>query len=102
MRYGISILNFVLSFCLIMTAIVPVLDSYAAELPFSEGERLTYEVRYKNLKVGESILTFHGKAGLGDREVYHITFSTALVAVKDLEELYAQTDNFLPVEVHSR
>ena len=102
MRYGINVLKFIPSFCLIIMATVHVLDSYAAELPFSEGEKLTYEVRYKNLKVGESILTFHGKTGLGDREVYHITFSTKLVAVKDLEELYAQTDNFLPVEVHRR
>lgn len=102
MRYKISVLNLILSSCIITVAIAHILESYAAQLPFSKGEKLTYEVRYKNLKVGESILTFHGRTGLGGKEVYHITFSTELVAVKDIEELYAQVDTLLPVEVHRK
>lgn len=102
--------RFILSFLFIYTAINVTPDAYTAEtvegsqkdptLPFSKGERLTYEVRYKGLKVGESILTFHGEEVMDNKRVYHITFFTKLPAVKDIEELYAQKSSFLPLEVH--
>jgi hypothetical protein len=72
----------------------------AAGLPFSEGETLTYEVRYHNAEIGESLLTFHGEQDLGTRKVYYITFSTRIPSLKDTEELYADKDTFLPVKVH--
>lgn len=75
-------------------------EEKASQLPFKPGERLEYEVRYKRLKLGESVLTFHGEKELGDNKVYHITFVTRIPAFKDTEELYAEKDTFLPVEVH--
>ncbi len=71
-------------------------------LPFKNGESLTYEVRYKGLKIGESILKFHGEEELGGKKVYHVTFSTSVPAFKDTEELYAEKDSFLPIEVRRK
>ena len=69
-------------------------------LPFKDGEKLTYDVRYKGAKVGKSILTFHGEHDLAGRKVYHISFSTRIPSLKDTEELYADKETFLPIEVH--
>ncbi|MFC1624011.1 DUF3108 domain-containing protein [Candidatus Omnitrophota bacterium] len=70
------------------------------ELPFKKGETLTYEVRYKKVKIGKSILTFHGEVALGDKKVYHVTFFTKIPAFKDTEDLYAEKGTFVPIEVH--
>lgn len=80
---------------------VEILDYFKIEpsLPFSKGERLTYEVRYNKLKAGESILTFHGEEDLDNKKVYHISFSTKLAAIEDIEELYGDKESFLPQEV---
>lgn len=71
-----------------------------SSLPFKNGECLAYGVRYKDIKIGRSILIFHGEENLGDKKVYYITFSTDIPSFKDTEELYAEKDSFLPVEVH--
>jgi len=75
-------------------------DQNISRLPFRKGERFTYEVRYKGLKLGRSTLTFHGEKDLGDKKVYHITFFTKIPSLKDTEELYANKETFLPLEVH--
>jgi hypothetical protein len=69
-------------------------------LPFQTGEKFTYEVRHSGMKIGESVLTFHGEGDLGDKKIYYVTFSTSLPTFKDAEELYADKNSFLPVEVH--
>ena len=69
-------------------------------ISFSKGEKLTYQMRYKAVRVGKSILTFHGEKDMGDRKVYHITFSTRLAALTDYEDLYADKDTFLPLLVN--
>ena len=69
-------------------------------LPFRKGERFTYKVRHKKLKIGKAILTFNGEKDLGDKKVYHITFLTKIPSFKDTEELYADSNTFLPIEVH--
>jgi len=71
-----------------------------SQLPFSKGESFTYDVMYKKVRLGESILTFHGERNMGGRKVYHITFLTRIPSLKDAEDLYADTKTFLPVEVH--
>ncbi|MDP6685727.1 MAG: DUF3108 domain-containing protein [Candidatus Omnitrophota bacterium] len=88
---------------LIILSILIIPIGYADEadvLPFSKGETLTYEVKLKKLNVGKSVLTFHGIETLGYKELYHITFSTRITALTDVEELYAEKETFLPVEVH--
>jgi len=69
-------------------------------IPFSKGERLVYEVSYKGVKVGKSTLTFHGEEEFNNQKAYHITFFTRVTAVTDNEELYADKNTFLPLEVH--
>ena len=110
MRNRLIILAIILSFLFVYVAMNIFQKAYTVEtveenqgfspLPFRKGERLTYEVRCKNLKVGKSILTFHGEKDLGDKKVYHITFYTNIPSFNDTEELYADKKSFLPVEVH--
>ncbi len=78
------------------------IDGYAVDMPFKEGEKFIYEVKYNRLKVGKCILTFHGEEDLDGREVYHITLLTKIPSLKDTEELYADKSTFLPVEVHRK
>jgi len=79
-----------------------VVDSKDLAPPFKDGEKLTYEVRYNGLKVGRSILTFNGEKDLDGKSVYHITFFTKIPSLKDTEEIYADKDTFLPIEVHRK
>lgn len=68
--------------------------------PFSKGESFTYDVMYKKVRLGKSILTFHGEKDMGDKKVYHISFYTIIPSFKDAEDLYADKKTFLPVEIH--
>jgi len=81
---------------------VSVVDNKDLALPFKDGERLTYEVRYSGVKVGRSILTFNGEKDLDGKPAYHITFFTKIPSLKDTEEIYADKDTFLPIEVHRK
>jgi hypothetical protein len=87
---------------LLILFVQPVCGKDKASLPFKIGERLIYEVRYKNIAIGESILTFHGERKLQDKNVYYVTFSTKVPSFKDEEELYADINTFLPVEVRRK
>jgi len=68
-------------------------------LPFVPGEQLTYDVFLKGLRLGSSVLTFHGETELNGRKCYHITFHTDVKAFNDKEEIYADRETFLPVRV---
>jgi len=67
---------------------------------FLEGERLVYDVYYKKLKIGESVLVFHGEKEIDGIPTYHITFSTALPGFEDIENIYAHKETFLPLRVN--
>ena len=105
---NIFVIFLIILFCILIYIGIPkghALESINTSLnisrpPFEKGESFTYEVRYKKLRTGESILTFNGEDKLGKKEVYHITFFTKLVALEDTEELYADKDSFLPLYVH--
>ena len=64
-------------------------------LPFEDGEKLIYDVYSKGIKIGKSVLTFHGE----EDEAYHISFLTNVPFFEDSEEIYAQKDTFLPLKV---
>ena len=68
-------------------------------LPFSKEEQLTYDVYYKKLKVGKSVLTFHGEEEINGKKTYHITFYTKVPGLQDIEEIYADQQTFLPLKV---
>jgi len=67
---------------------------------FLEGERLVYDVYYKKLKIGESVLVFHGEKEIDGIPTYHITFSTTLPGFEDIEDIYAYKETFLPLRVN--
>lgn len=77
-------------------------DYFSQKTPFNEGERFTYEVSYNALKIGRSVLTFNGEKELNGKKVYHVTFYTKVPSLKDTEEIYADKDTFLPIEVHRK
>lgn len=77
-------------------------DKTRLDFPFLKGERLIYDVNYNNLKIGESVLIFNGEKELNGEKVYHITFSTDLGAFKDVEDIYADKETFLPLKVSRR
>ena len=68
-------------------------------LPFMPGEELKYNVYSKGLKIGRSILTFHGETVLDGVECYHITFFTKIPFFEDKEEIFADKQTFLPIRV---
>ncbi|MFC1620896.1 DUF3108 domain-containing protein [Candidatus Omnitrophota bacterium] len=93
----------VIFFCVLAYAFIDMSSKgHTFEPAVRDGEILTYDVKYKALKVGRSILTFHGEKKMGDKKAYHITFSTKIPSLKDIEELYADKETFLPIEVHRR
>ena len=75
-------------------------EQAAPGLPFEAGEQFTYEVRYKGAKIGKSTLAFRGERFLDDKKAYYVTFNTKIPSLKDNEEIYADPETFLPVEVH--
>ena len=95
MTRKINTIILIMFFCVLICGL-------ASAVAFEEGEKFTYEVSYKGLKLGRSILTFHGEKNLGDQKVYHVTFFTKIPSLKDTEELYAHKDTFLPIEVHRK
>jgi hypothetical protein len=84
----------------LLCALTYTCEAQSAQEIFREGERLTYDVKYKKLRIGESVLTFHGERDLNGKKVYYVTFVTRVPSFKDAEDLYADMDTFLPVEVH--
>ena len=78
------------------------LHSVVHAVPFEEGEQFTYQVSFKQVILGKSIITFHGEEDLNGQSAYHITFFTKIPSLKDTEELYAHKDTFLPIEVHRK
>jgi hypothetical protein len=64
------------------------------------GERLTYNVYLKKMKVGTAILTFYGEKELNDKKANYITFITRLpFIVTDKEEIYANKNDFSPLKI---
>ena len=71
----------------------------SASLPFKDGEELIYDVYSKGIKIGKSVLTFHGETELDKDSAYHISFLTNVPFFEDSEQIYAQKGTFLPLKV---
>lgn len=70
------------------------------ELPFSPGEKIIFNIRYKGIKIGQAELTFHGEKDFKGKKAYFITFYTNTPYFKDLEEIFAEKETFLPLQVY--
>ncbi len=68
-------------------------------LPFHKGEELIYDIYYKKVKIGESVLIFHGERKIEGKDFYYITFSTKLPGFEDMEDIYADKETFLPFKI---
>ena len=64
------------------------------------GERLTYSVYLKKMKVGTAILTFYGEKELDGKKANYITFITRLpFVITDKEAIYADQNDFSPLKI---
>ncbi|MFH1782056.1 MAG: DUF3108 domain-containing protein [Candidatus Omnitrophota bacterium] len=81
-------------------ALEGILNSSSGELPFSKGERLMYDVKLNGVTIGSSILTFYGEKEINGKAAHHINFYTLIPSLKDSEDIYGDTESFLPMEVH--
>ena len=93
----------IFSFCIIQDSAVCLAErNKDLSLPFYDGEELICDVYHRGLKIGKSILTFHGEKEIDGRDVYHITFSTNLYLFKDVEDIYADKETLFPFKVVRR
>lgn len=76
------------------------LNTQKKELPFSVGEKIVFNVHYKGLKIGKATLTFHGEKEFKGKKAYFITFYTNTPYFKDLEEIFAEKETYLPLQVY--
>ncbi len=74
-------------------------SSQTGDLPFRQGERVVYDIRKLNLKIGEAVLTFHGLTQLDHRPVFLITFVSKGPEFFDEERIFFDPGTFLPVQV---
>ena len=63
------------------------------------GEEISYDVYLKNVRIGRSVLTFHGEADIEGEVLYYITFSTRTYLFNGVEEIYADKETLLPRRV---
>jgi len=71
-----------------------------APLPLLSGpETLHYDIFFKKIKIGTSIMKFMGEKQLQGRTVLYFTFQTSTPAFKDIEHIYAEKDSMLPLQI---
>jgi hypothetical protein len=76
-----------------------VLSAESPVPPFAAGEELVFDVLYKQVRLGEATLTFHGESVLDGKGLYYVTFVTKVPGFDDMEEIYAYKDSFLPYKI---
>ena len=74
-------------------------SSQSGNLPFRQGERIVYDIRKLNLKIGEAALTFHGLTQLDHRQVFLITFVSKGPEFFDEERIFLDPETFFPIQV---
>ena len=67
--------------------------------PFRPGETIQYDIRKLNINWGEAAMTFHGVASLDGRPELLITVTSKGLKFSDVERIYFDPQNFLPVRV---
>jgi len=65
----------------------------------SVGERITYYVRLGRVNVGQAEFCHIERIKLGGQEVDVMTFVTRLARFKDLEKIYSDSSNCLPLRI---
>ncbi|UCH12890.1 MAG: DUF3108 domain-containing protein, partial [Candidatus Omnitrophota bacterium] len=73
-----------------------------SELHFNYGEKFTYLYTMGPLRAGSAELTFLGKAAISGSQAYLIRFESRVGTFYDLENIYAETENFYPVYIERK
>jgi len=73
--------------------------SKAAKKVSRVGEKIVYEVRLGKVNVGQAMFTHVDKTKFKGRDVNVYTFETKLPRFYDLEKIYSDAVNFLPLRV---
>ncbi len=63
------------------------------------GEKIVYDVKMGVVNIGQAVFKNLSTEKLDDRDVNLITFETKLVKMYDLEKIYTDPENFLPLKV---
>ncbi len=66
------------------------------------GEIITYDVRLGKLRMGRAVFRNVGKSEVNGRSVNLITFETKVTGFHDLETIYSDPVNFLPLKIERR
>jgi len=66
------------------------------------GEKITYNVRFGKLHMGRAIFRNVGKSELNGKPADLITFETKVTGFHDLETIYSDPLNFLPLKIERR
>jgi hypothetical protein len=74
-------------------------DTAKEGLPFVVGEKIIYDVYFKEMRIGHSSLQFNGVKKLKAGNFYEIIFYTEVTGFKDKETIYAYRGSFLPFKV---
>jgi len=106
----LRILPFIISFLLLPESIgfTEVVDHGSSFIARSQqkklqseyiGEKIIYDVKLGNIVIGKAKFIRLQNTELGGRLVSAMTFETKLANFKDLEEIYSDRKNFLPLKV---
>jgi len=63
------------------------------------GEKISYDVRVGNFKIGKAEFNHQAKVSLDDRAANLITFNTRVARFNDMEKIYSDAETFLPMKV---
>lgn len=63
------------------------------------GEKITYDIKLGSVNMGRAVFNYLEQAELGGKLVNLMTFETNSLRFKDLEKIYSDPDNFLPLKV---
>lgn len=72
-------------------------NTYVA--PFFENEKLSFQVNSMGFKAGAAVLFFEGRVKLNGKYAYRVKFDTSTFNVKDAEDIYADMETYLPIQV---
>jgi hypothetical protein len=66
------------------------------------GEIITYDVRFGKLHMGKAVFRNVGKSEVNGKSANLITFETKVTGLHDLETIYCEPVNFLPLKIKRR
>ena len=69
----------------------------AADMPFSKGEIITYDIKKFKIKVGEATLTYNGIVEVDNRQAVSVTLVAKGFKFLDEEQIFLDPETFYPL-----